>query len=433
MNDGRLAPVIVLGLATAALAQAPAAPRAAWPQWGGPTRDFKAPSKGLASSWPSGGPREVWSRALGDGYSAIVTDGGVLYTMYRPLKGLATTMWEKVAGSSGDPEVVVALDAATGRTLWEHAYDAPMLPRMGMEYGPGPHSTPLVVDDLVFAVGVTAKLHALDKRTGRVAWSHDLWKEYGGKVQGRGYSCSPIACGNTVVLTVGGGRGQAVMAFERKTGAVAWKAHDFDPSPSSPVLINVDGQDQMVFFHADGAAGIDPRGGPLFWNQPHRTDYGLNISTPVWGEGNLLFLSSAYGTGSRMLRLAQAAGKTTVTEVWSSGRMKVHIGNAIRLGDRVIGSSGDFGPAFVAAVDVNTGSIAWQERGFARATFVYADGKLILLDEDGTLALATVTSAGLNVLARTEVMANRAWTAPALVGTRLYLRDRASIKALDLG
>ena len=137
-----------------------------WLQWGGPTRDFKAPSTGLAASWPEDGPRELWSRPLGDGYSAIVVDGGTLYTMYRPLKGFLSTMVGKVTGSTSDPEVVIALDAATGKTLWEHVYDAPLLPDMGMEYGPGPHSTPLVAGDLVFAPGVTGKLHALDKKTG---------------------------------------------------------------------------------------------------------------------------------------------------------------------------------------------------------------------------------------------------------------------------
>src|SRR5262245_21482862 len=126
---------------TASGPAAPSRPAAAWPQWGGPTRDFRSPSKGLASSWPGGRPRELWSRPLGDGYSGIVTDGRALYTMYRPAKA--------------DTEAVIALDPATGRTLWEHAYDASARPSMNMEYGPGPHATPLLVDDLVYAVGVT--------------------------------------------------------------------------------------------------------------------------------------------------------------------------------------------------------------------------------------------------------------------------------------
>jgi outer membrane protein assembly factor BamB len=431
----RALPGTVILLAAFALAAAqPDAPPAGWPQWGGTGRDFKTASRGLAATWPSSGPREAWSRALGDGYSAIAESGGTLFTMYRPAKGFFRTMADKVWPSGSSPEVVIAIDAATGRTLWEHAYDAPDVAGMNMEYGPGPHATPLVMDGLVYAVGATAKLHALDTRTGRVVWSHDLQAEFGARTQGRGYSCSPIAYGDTVILTVGGqGKGQAVMAFDRRTGAVAWKAHDFHPGFSSPLLINVDGQDQLVVFHSDGIAGVDPRGGPLFWYHDHPTQYGLNISTPVWGDGNLLFMSSAYTGGSRVLHLAQANGRTTVREQWFTPKMRVHFGTAVRVGERVYGSSGDFGPAFVTAIDVRTGDVAWQERGFARANLVYADGKLILLDEDGTLALASLSSNGLQVHAKASVLTNKAWTVPTLVGTRLYLRHRATIKALELG
>jgi len=424
--------VILLAAGATGTAQPPAPSAAGWPQWGGPNRDFKAASTGLATAWPSSGPREVWSRPLGDGYSAIAESGGTLYTLYRPAKGMLRTMVEKVWPADASPEVVVALDAATGRTVWEHAYDAPALAGMNMEYGPGPHSTPLVKDGLVYAVGATAKLHALDQKTGRVVWSHDLHREFGARTQARGYSCSPIAYGDTVIVTVGGSA-KAVMAFGAKDGRVAWQAHDFDPGFSSPMLINVDGQDQLVVFHTDGIAGVDPKGGPLYWNHAHPTQYGLNISTPVWGEGNLLFMSSAYTGGSRVLHLSQANGRTTVEERWFTPKMRVHFGTAIRLGDRVYGSSGDFGPAFVIAIDVRTGDVAWQERGFARANLVSADGKLILLDEDGTLALASPTAGGLQVHARSSVLTNKAWTVPTLVGTRLYVRDRATIKALELG
>jgi len=402
-----------------------------WSQWGGPTRDFKAPSTGLAGRWPDDGPRELWSRPLGDGYSAIVVDGGTLYTMYRPVKGFLASMAGKVMASE-DPEVVAAIDAGSGKTLWEHVYPAPLLPQMGMEYGPGPHSTPLVVGDLVYAVGVTGKLHALDKKTGRVVWAHDLWQEMSGTRQGRGYACSPIAYGSTVILSLGG-PGQGLVAFDQQTGRVVWKNGGFAPSPSSPILIQVDGQEQLVFFHADGVAGLDPKAGATYWNHAHSTSYGLNISTPVWGEGNLLFLSSAYNGGSRVLELRQAAGQTAVKELWYTNRMRLHIGNAMRLGDLVLGASGDFGPAIFTAVNVRTGQAAWQERGLSRASSVHADGKLILLDEDGTLALASASPTGLQVHAKASVLTNRAWTVPTLVGTRLYLRDRATIKALELG
>ena len=111
-------------------------------------------------------------------------------------------------------------------------------------------------------------------------------------------------------------------------------------------------------------------------------------------------MSSAYGTGSRVIELRQAGGKTTASEKWFSNRMRVHIGTAIRVGSYVFGSSGDFGPSFLTAVEVTTGKIAWQDRAFARAQLLYADGKLVILDEDGTLGIATVTPEGLQVLAK---------------------------------
>jgi outer membrane protein assembly factor BamB len=249
---------------------------------------------------------------------------------------------------------------------------------------------------------------------------------------GRGYSCSPLAYKNTIILTLGG-TGQTLAAFNQKDGKVVWKNQNLDLSPASPIVINVDGQDQLVAFMGKEIAGVDPNNGELLWSHPHATDWGLNISTPVWGSDNLLFLSSAYSGGSRVLKLARKDGKTSVSELWFSRRLRVHHSTAIRIGDYVYASSGDFGPAFFSAVNVKTGDIAFQDRSFPKTNFLYADGKLIILDEDGNLALATVSPAGLIVISKASVMKNLAWTVPTLVGTKLYLRDRRTITALDLG
>ena len=258
-------------------------------------------------------------------------------------------------------------------------------------------------------------------------WSHDLYKEFG-VVWEHGYSCSPIAYKETVILTTGK-KGHSVIAFRQSDGAVVWKRQDFGYGYASPILINVDGQEQLVLFMADGPVGLDPSSGNLLWTYPLKPVQ--NTSTPVWGEGNLLFISTAY-TGSRALRLTRQEGETNVRELWFSSRLRIHFGNAIRLGDYVYGSSGDFGPAFFTAIDVRTGQVAWQDRSFSRASMVYADGKLIVLDEDGNLALVTVSPAGPKLLARAEVLTSNAWTAPTLAGTRLYIRDRKTIRALEL-
>src|SRR5262245_25840524 len=190
------------GLCLCWLVLSGAATAQSWPQWGGPQRNFMVDAKGLAETWPAGGPKRLWSRELGEGHSSIVVDQGRLYTMY----------------SRGGQEFVVALDAATGKTVWETGYAAPTT-GLKLENGNGPHSTPLVVGNLLFTVGVIGKLQAFEKQTGAVVWSHDLYQEYGGTRMGRGYSCSPLAYKNTVIVTVGGA-GQALMAFDQKTGAV---------------------------------------------------------------------------------------------------------------------------------------------------------------------------------------------------------------------
>lgn len=387
-----------------------------WPQWGGPSRDFTSPSTGLASTWPEGGPRRLWSRELGDGYSAIAAEGGRLYTMYR----------------RGENEVAVALDATTGKTVWEYAYAAPFTKDYDMSNGPGPHATPLVVGDLVFTSGATSRLYALDKRTGRPVWSRDLIREFNGTIRPNGYSCSPLAYRDLVIMQVGG-KGSALLALRQKDGSEVWRQGDYRNSTSSPIIINLDGEEQLVAFLYGEVVGLRPASGEVLWSHAHETDYGLNTSTPVWGAENLLFLSSGYNGGSRVLRLTKQEGKTLVEEVWFHRLMRVHFGNCIRIGDRVYGSSGDFGPAPLTAIDIRTGRIAWRDRSLGRASILYADGRFILLDEDGHLALAQPTPTGLQIQARTQLLSRVAWTAPTLVGKTLYVRDRRQILALDLG
>ncbi|HEU4769546.1 MAG TPA: PQQ-binding-like beta-propeller repeat protein [Pyrinomonadaceae bacterium] len=396
---------------TAALAQS-----SDWTQWGGPQRNFKSDTTGLAATWPATGPRRLWQRELGEGYSAIAVERGMLFTMYR----------------KGENEVAVAIDAATGKTVWEYSYGAPFSPDYDMSHGPGPHATPLVNGDMVLTSGATGKLHSLDKKNGKVLWSHDLLSEFRGTLRVNGYSCSPIAYKDKIVMMVGG-PSSSLVAFNRKDGSVAWKKHDFRNSTSSPIIINVDGQDQLVAFMYGEIVGVDPNNGNLLWSHPHAAEYGLNTSTPVWGSDNLLFMSSGYGGGSRVLKLSRAGDKTNVEEVWANRLMRIHFTNAIRVGDMIYGSSGDFGPAPFTAVDVKTGNVLWRHRSFPRASFLFADGRFIILDEDGQLLLATATPEGLTVASKAQLLANQSWTVPSLAGTRLYLRDRKNIVALDLG
>jgi outer membrane protein assembly factor BamB len=414
--------VLFVSTAASIAAQSPE-----WPQWGGPHRDFKSDVRGLAPAWPETGPRKLWSRDLGEGYSSIAVAGGALFTMYR----------------KGDHDVVISLDAATGQTLWEYEYDAPfviagreaeIVKEYHLERGPGPISTPLIVGDLVFTVGASGKLHCLDRQSGRVIWMHDLIVGLNGYIRQRGYACSPLAYKDTIIVPVGAvGGALMLMAFNQRDGSIVWRKHDYRHAYASPFLIRVDGQAQVVTFLLEGVFGVNPENGDLLWGYPHGHKEGTHVSTPVWGDGNLLFYSAGYGFGSRGLKLTRNGEDTSVTEVWANTKMRLHFANAIRLGDTIYGSSGDFGPSFFTAIDARTGEILWQDRTLARASFIHADGRFILVAEDGVLALAVPSPHGLTISSKTQLLQGNAWTAPTLVGKTLYVRDRKVIMALDVG
>ena len=392
------------------------ASRGAWPQWGGPDRDFRAPAAELATSWAESGPPTLWSRPLGEGYSAILFESGRLYTMYR----------------DGTDEVVVALDARNGATIWEHRYRQELHPKHLSQYGDGPRSTPLLLDDRLFTVGVAGRLLALDKASGDLLWSRELWgEEVGGEFQGSGYSSSPLGHGGRVIVPVGGERA-GLAAFDAATGSRAWSSGGSRNSYSSPTLLQIAGRAQLVSFMAEEVVALDPESGAPLWSYPHANQWGHNIHLPAVAGGDIVFLSSPQ-VGSRGLRIVPDGEAYRAEELWSNRRVQLYHVSSIQEGDWVYGSTGVSSPAFMVAVNLRTGETAWRERGMAKANCVEADGRLVILDEDGSLHLATATPEAFSIEARTQLFDGVSWTVPTIVGTTLYARDTERIVAVDLG
>lgn len=257
----------------------------------------------------------------------------------------------------------------------------------------------------------------------------------------QGYAPSPLAYKDMVIAMVGG-PGQGVMAFRQDDGQVVWRSGTFtDIANASPILINVQSQDQLVVISSDGVHAFDPDRGVPLWNRTFGIWHGSINTTPVWCEDDLLYISSAYESfregigGTHVLELTRPAGglEVEVKELWWNRRVQAHFNNALRVDSFFVMSDGDFGPIFLTALDARTGAVLWSVRGFARANFLYADGKLIILDENGDLALATASREALTIHARAPVLTSVSRTAPTLVGTKLYLRDWANIVALELG
>jgi outer membrane protein assembly factor BamB len=402
-------------IALAMICLAGPAPAKDWSQWGGARRDFTADIR-LADAWPEDGPTRLWTRPLGDAYSSILTADGRLYVTYR----------------GGGDEHAAALNAADGRTLWGQHAPAPFLEGTNVEEnGPGPHATPVLVGDRLITVGITGIVHCLDSGSGEALWRHALADEFGGTRLFRGYSASPVAHDDKVIVPVGGA-GHALVAFRVQDGSIAWQRHDFDISHVAPIMIDVGGQRQLVALASRVIVGLDPATGDLVWRHEHAMSGDHVASTPIWDGERMLFFSGAYGEGGHGLELVRTGDATTVAERWHNPRMRVHHSNVVRAGNMVYGPSGDFAAIVYTALDLNTGEVAWQDRRIGRANSLLAGDRLLLLQEDGRLFLAKPAPDGLTILAEAQLFDGRAWTPPTLVGNTLYVRNRTDIMAFEL-
>ena len=425
-------PAVLATLTTLTVLTAPppaGAQQTEWLQWGGPQGNFMTDVTGLADNWPESGPPEIWSRPLGAGHTAILVADGRLFTMYRESHG----------EGGGRPwpasETVIAMDASTGETLWEYSYDSA---NQDFGQGAGPHATGLIAGDRLFTMGTNKELHVFNPATGALLWSKNLTTDFGAppllirSMVKPGSGVNPIAYKDTIIMQVGG-PGQSVMALRQSDGEIAWKSGSFLVSHSPAGLISVDGQTHLVVFAGQAVFGMDPDTGQVLWAHAHDAGNDFNFQTPLYNDDDkILFFSSGYIGGSRAIRLVPDGDVIHIEELWYDPQLRFTFLNTLRIGDFVYGTSGQSATAILTATHVASGETAWRARGFSRATMLYADGKAILMEEDGDLSLVRLSPDGFEPLATTPLFDTRAWTVPTLVGTTLYARDRERIVALDL-
>jgi len=343
-------------------------------------------------------------------------------------------------GRTDDDEWVVALDARTGETVWERKNSAPMAEPPDSSWGgQGPNATPLIVGERLFSVGSNALMQCFDRKSGKVIWQRELGQEFGATYTARGtndgHASSPIAYGNTIIVPLGRSRSSgtdeqdSLVALDRSDGHVVWKNQNFENGFSSPILIEFGGKEHLVLHVRGEMLGVDPGDGELLWRHPVPQGGGPMV-TPLWIEGDrILVKEGGQGGTAHLIELTTVDGKTVPHERWATPHFKLFVPSPVQVGGFLYGST----EQFLVALDAATGERAWAERGFPCASILYADGKLILLDENGRLSLATATPKGLTVHSQHQVTQKYSLTAPTLVGRTLFVRDQKRILALDLG
>jgi outer membrane protein assembly factor BamB len=387
-----------------------------WPCWRGPRGDGISRETGLLKEWPSDGLKQLWKADLSGGFSSVAVVDGRLFTQTK----------EK------NQEVVVCLDASTGKDLWCYRYDCDYGAHKSFTGGgmpasrTGPRSTPSVDGGRVYTLGATGILLCLEVKNGEKVWQQDLLKIADSDCPRHGFCCCPLIVGNRVYVHPGGPKGKSIAALDKKDGSVVWQALDDPIGEGSPVWVESSGKPQVIFFTGAGAVGVAPKDGKPLWRYPWKTQYDLNIATPIYAEGKV-FISSNYGTGGAVFRLTDKEEPETV---WKEKTMQNHISTSVLYEGHLYG----FSEQRLRCVDFETGEMKWDKTGLGKGSLVVADGHLIVLGDHGDLALAKVTPDKYTEVSRCQVFDKEklTWTVPVLSGSRLFIRHENGLVALDL-
>jgi outer membrane protein assembly factor BamB len=372
---------------------------------------------GLLAKWPEGGPRQLWRTKLTGGFSSMAVADGRLFTMTKV----------------DNQEIVVCHDAASGREIWRHAYDCDYKahPTLTGGYPPGtylsgPRATPAVDDGRVYTIGTTGILLCLDCKTGSQVWRVDLLELAQRKCPDPGYCASPLVKAGRLYVQPGGENGKSAYALNKSDGQVMWHGLNDRIGYGTPVWIDYQGAAQVMFFTGEAAVGVSPENGKELWRYPWKTQYDLNVATPVYAEGKV-FVSSNYGTGGAVFHLATSPKPETV---WKKKTMQNHCATSIIFEGNLYG----FSERRLRCIDFQTGDVKWDHSGLGLGTVLMADGKLIAFSDKGELYLLRAVPAAYEVISRFSVFPDRplTWTVPVVSGGKLFVRSENELVAFDV-
>ena len=386
-----------------------------WSQWRGARRDGRAVAFGLPSKWP-GGVREAWKVEVGEGHSSPILYRGRIY----------------LASRQGDDEAVLCLDPETGKTLWRAARAVTyVMHEAATGHGKGPRSTVTAGGGKVFALGVAGTLSALDAATGALAWQRDFQKEFPKTSPLYGAAMSPLLEKDLCIAHVGGHDGGALTAFHVETGEPRWSWKGDGPGYASPIIADLAGRRQVVTATQNLVVGVDASSGELLWKLPLETPYDQNSVTPVLSKSRLILSGLDHGIAG--IDLAFEDGKVVPREAWRTTEVSAYMSTPVVDGDLVFGLS-HMKRGQLFALDAGEGKVLWKGAGgfTENAAIVHLGKVLAVLTVDGELHFMEPSAKGLVTLAKHRVSGSPTWAHPLFHGTRIWIKDRTTLSALDL-
>ena len=368
-----------------------------WPQWMGKNLDGISKESDWSTNWPVDGLQPKWSKQIGIGFSSMSIDKGRLYTM----------------GHTDGVESILCFRCDNGEVIWKHSYPCKLVDVL---YEGGPGSTPTVAGDHVYAVGKEGQLVCLNKTDGSPVWQVDLQKDLDLPLHEWGYNASPFILDDKVIVEVG-----RLAAYERGTGKPVWKSEKHTAGYGSVRTIKQNGRTFLVTLDCDGLRINDANDASEVafesWKSPFRT----NSTTPIVHQ-DTIFISTGYQVGCGLFRW----NGDSLDEIYTNRKMRNHFNNSILYEGYLYGFDGNSNLGRVVhltCMNHATGEVAWKHRGLGCGSLMIADGKLVILSDDGRLVIANASPEKYESLAETPILEGRCWTVPVLLDGHVFARS----------
>jgi outer membrane protein assembly factor BamB len=375
-----------------------------WPGFRGPHRDGIAPGVRIEKDWTKLPPVELWRRPIGPGWSSFAVRGDLFYTQEQ----------------RGSDEAVACYNVSTGKPVWRHSDTARF---WESNAGPGPRGTPTLSNDRVYTFGATGIANAPDARTGAVVWSRNAASDTGMKTPEWGFASSPWVVNDLVIVAASG----RLAAYNLATGEPRWLGPAGGVSYSSPVLATIGGVEQILLLNTAGVTSVSLADGTLLWKYAWE---GYPIVQPaVTAEGDVL-ISVSDSSGTRRLAITHGTGGWSVEDRWTSVGLKPYFNDFVLYNGNAFGFDG----AILSCIDLKDGKRVWKggRYGHGQLVLLPDSGVLLVLTEEGGLALVAAAPDQFKELAHFPAIEGKTWNHPVVVGDVLLVRNGQEMVAFRL-
>lgn len=378
-----------------------------WPGFRGPRRDSIIRGVRIETDWSKSPPVALWRRPIGPGWSSFAVRGDLLYTQEQ----------------RGEDEVVACYKVSTGEPVWRHRDAVRFSESNG---GAGPRATPTLSNSRVYTFGATGILDALDARTGAVMWSRNAASDTDTKIPTWGFTSSPLVVGDEVIVAAAG----TLAAYDVGTGKPRWVGPHHGGSYSSPQLWTIHGVAQVLLLSSPGAISVAPADGTLLWE--HSWEGGAIVQPALTADGDVLInaISMNGGVGVRRIVVAHGPGGWTTEERWTSNGLKPYFNDFVVHKGHAFGFDG----SILACIDLEDGKRKWKGGRYGNGQLVLLPDQdlLLVLSEEGELALVRATPDQFTELARFPAIEGKTWNHPVLVGDVLLVRNGQEMASFRL-